>query len=171
MMMFIMIIVLITMTTMLLMMIVTMLTPMLTTHSGDHNWACLWSAGSLCPVCLHGLDVNAYDLSASSHSSNHCHATPANWNWFSSGCPAICLLQLGQSWDLLALCQYTVTGWGRKFDLQLLSQCSSVYNYRSRSVPRQTLLLGHEPICWWCHISATCGESAAKQYTRNKTQL
>ena len=32
------------------------------------------------------------------------------------------LVLMGQSWDWLAQCQYTVTGWGRKFDLQLLLQ-------------------------------------------------
>ena len=31
----------------------------------------------------------------------------------------------GQRWDWLARCQYTLTGWGRKFDPQLLSQCGS----------------------------------------------
>ena len=35
---------------------------------------------------------------------------------------------LGQSWDWLARCQYTVSGWNRKFDLQLLSQSGSMYN-------------------------------------------
>ena len=32
-------------------------------------------------------------------------------------------------------CQYTVTGLDSKFDLQLLSQCDSMYNYLKRSVP------------------------------------
>ena len=34
----------------------------------------------------------------------------------------------------LARCQYPVTGWGSKFDLQLLSQCGSTYICLSRSV-------------------------------------
>ena len=29
--------------------------------------------------------------------------------------------------DWLAWCKYTVTGYGRKFDLQLLSQCGSMH--------------------------------------------
>ena len=44
-------------------------------------------------------------------------------NWNSNGYPARRLAFLGQRWDWSARCQYTVTGWGRKFDLQLLSQC------------------------------------------------
>ena len=35
----------------------------------------------------------------------------------------------------------TVTGWGRKFDLQLLSQCGSTYNCLSRSALRYTRML------------------------------
>ena len=46
-------------------------------------------------------------------------------NWHSSAYPARRLALQGQHWDWLARCQYTVTGWGRKFDLQLLSQCGS----------------------------------------------
>ena len=46
-----------------------------------------------------------------------------------------CLVLQGQRWDWLAQCQYSVTGWGRKFDLQLLSPCGSMYNCLSRSVP------------------------------------
>ena len=45
------------------------------------------------------------------------------WHWHSSGYPARRLLLLGQCWDWLAWCQYTVIGWDGKFDLQLLSQC------------------------------------------------
>ena len=56
-------------------------------------------------------------------------------NWHSSGYPARRLALLGQHWDWSARCQYTVTGWGRTFDLQLLSQCGSTYNCLSRSVP------------------------------------
>ena len=32
-------------------------------------------------------------------------------------------------------CQYTVTGSDRKFYLQLIPQCGSMYNCQSRSVP------------------------------------
>ena len=46
-------------------------------------------------------------------------------NWHSSGYPAWRLALYGQRWDWSAQCQCTVTGWGRKFDLQLLSQCGS----------------------------------------------
>ena len=38
-------------------------------------------------------------------------------------------------WDWLAWCQYTVTCWDSKFDLQLLSQCGSTYTYLSKSIP------------------------------------
>ena len=56
-------------------------------------------------------------------------------NWHSSGYPARRLVLWGQRWDWSARCQYTVTGWGRTFDLQLLSQCGSTSNCLSRSVP------------------------------------
>ena len=46
-------------------------------------------------------------------------------NCHSSGYPARRLALQGQHWDWLARCQYTVTGWGRTLDLQLLSQCGS----------------------------------------------
>ena len=46
-------------------------------------------------------------------------------NWHSSGYPARRLALKGQRWDWSARWQYTVTGWGRKSDLQLLSQCGS----------------------------------------------
>ena len=46
-------------------------------------------------------------------------------HWHSSGYPARRLALQGQHWDWSARCQYTVTGWGRTFDLQLLSQCGS----------------------------------------------
>ena len=42
-------------------------------------------------------------------------------NWHSSGYPARRL-----HWDWSVRCQYTVTGWGRTLDLQLLSQCGSM---------------------------------------------
>ena len=38
-------------------------------------------------------------------------------------------------WGWLAWCQYTVTGWDSKFDLQHLSRCGSTYDCLSRSVP------------------------------------
>ena len=55
-----------------------------------------------------------------------------SYHWFSSGYPA---RRLASYRDWLARCQYTLTGWGRKFDLQLLSQCGSVYICLSTSVP------------------------------------
>ena len=55
-------------------------------------------------------------------------------NWCRSGYPARRLVLKGQHWDWLAWCQYTVTGWNRMFDLQLLRQCVSMYNRLSRSV-------------------------------------
>ena len=38
-------------------------------------------------------------------------------NWHRSGYPARHLALWGQCWDWFARCQYTVTGWRRKFDL------------------------------------------------------
>ena len=38
-------------------------------------------------------------------------------------------------WDWSARCQYTVTGWGRQFDQQLLSQCGSMCTCVSRLGP------------------------------------
>ena len=46
----------------------------------------------------------------------------------SCGYPARRLVFLGQCWDWLAQCQYTVTWWNRKFYLQLVSHCGSMYN-------------------------------------------
>ena len=46
-----------------------------------------------------------------------------------------CLALYTQRWDWLIWCQYTVTGWDSKLDLQLLSQCGSTYTNLSRSVP------------------------------------
>ena len=46
-------------------------------------------------------------------------------HWHSSRYPARRLALQGQHWDWSARCQYTVTGWGRKLDLQLVSQCGS----------------------------------------------
>ena len=40
-----------------------------------------------------------------------------------SDCPARRLALQGQHWDWSARCRYTVAARGRKFDLQLLSQC------------------------------------------------
>ena len=60
-------------------------------------------------------------------------------NRHSSGYPARRLALRGQYRDWLARCQYIVTGWDGKFDLQLLSQCGSTYNCLSTSVPWDTL--------------------------------
>ena len=46
----------------------------------------------------------------------------------SSGRPAKCQALWNQCLDWLAWCQYTATWWGRKFDLQLLCQCGSMWN-------------------------------------------
>ena len=56
-------------------------------------------------------------------------------NWHSSGYPARHLALWGHCWDWLNRCQYTVSGWDGKLDLQLLSQCGSMYNYLSISIP------------------------------------
>ena len=47
------------------------------------------------------------------HFSGLTHSSDLNWH--SNGYPARCLALQGQLWDWLVLCQYTVTGWGRKF--------------------------------------------------------
>ena len=47
-------------------------------------------------------------------------------NWRSSGYPARRLALQGQCWDWSARCQYTMTGCGGKFGLQLLFQCGSM---------------------------------------------
>ena len=44
------------------------------------------------------------------------------------------MADMGQCWDLLAWCQYTMTGRDRKFDQQFLSQCGSMFIYLSRFV-------------------------------------
>ena len=41
----------------------------------------------------------------------------------------------GANWDWLARCWYTVTRWGRIFNLQLLLQSCSMYNSLGRSTP------------------------------------
>ena len=53
-------------------------------------------------------------------------------------------------------CQYTVTGRGRQFDLQLLSQCGSMHNCLGRSVREIHL-----------HVAGTLGN----QQTDNKSSL
>ena len=64
--------------------------------------------------------------------------------WHSSGSPARRLALKGQRWDWLTRCQYIVTGWNGKFDLQLVSQCGCTCNCLSRSVPEihYSMLLG-----------------------------
>ena len=51
-----------------------------------------------------------------------------------SGYPPRCIVLWGQRWNCLARCQYTVIGWGRKFDPELLSQCGNMLNCLSRSI-------------------------------------
>ena len=67
------------------------------------------------------------DFSGSSHTKLK--------NRHSSGYPARRMALKGQRLDWLAQCQHTVTGWDGKFDLQLLSQCGSMQNCLSRSIP------------------------------------
>ena len=62
-------------------------------------------------------------------------------DWHSSGYPARRLALSVQHWDWSAWCQYTVTCWDRKCDLQLLSPCGSTYNCLRRSVPEIHLLV------------------------------
>ena len=76
------------------------------------------------------------DFSWSSHSGDFKIGTPV-------ATPARRLALQGQRWNWLAGCQYTVTGGGRKFDQQLLSQCGNTCNCLSRSVSWDTLAC-----CW-----------------------
>ena len=64
-------------------------------------------------------------------------------NWHSSGYPARRLALLGQHWDWSAWCQYTVTGWGRTLDLQLLSQVWQHVKLSEQIRPWDTLAC-----CW-----------------------
>ena len=68
------------------------------------------------------------DFSGSSHTHDLKTDTPV------ATLPS-CLELMSQRWEWLAQCQYTVIGCNRKFDAQLLSQCGSMYNGLSRSVP------------------------------------
>ena len=70
------------------------------------------------------------------------HVLPVADNWYARSYHAMCLVLKCQHWDWLAWCQYTVTGWDSKFDLQLLSQRGSTQNCQSRSV--------HETHFGWC---------------------
>ena len=58
-------------------------------------------------------------------------------NQYSSDYPAMRLALQGQCWDWFAWCQYVrirmAIRW--ELDLQLLSQCDSMHNCRSRSIP------------------------------------
>ena len=100
--------------------------------------------------CLAGLVVKASasraeDPGFQSHLRWLFFSQVESWlkNWHSSGYPARHLTLYGQRWDWLARRQYTLTGWGRKFGLQLLSQCGSTHNCLSGSVPEI-----HLHICW-----------------------
>ena len=63
--------------------------------------------------------------------------------WHSSGYPARRLALQGQRWDWSARCQYTVTGWGRKFDP---ATSISVWQYVKLSVQ---ICPWDPPACWW----------------------
>ena len=72
-------------------------------------------------------------------------------------CQAACRYRLSAG-DWSAWCQYTVTGWGRKFDLQLLSQCGSTSNYLSRSLRYTSTLLGREGSKQQTNVIMKCQE-------------
>ena len=74
------------------------------------------------------------DFSGSSHTSDLNIGTPV------ATLPGAWQYRLqSQCWDWLDQCQYTVTGWGGKLDLQLLSQWGSTYDCLSRSVPERVV--------------------------------
>ena len=75
-------------------------------------------------------------------------------NWHSSGYPARRLALYGQHWDWSARCQYTVTGWGRTLDLQLLSQVWQHVKLSEQIRPWDTLA------CCWDVKQATNKQSS-----------
>ena len=82
-------------------------------------------------------------------------------NWYCSGYPARHLALQGQHWDWLAWCQYSVTGWDRKFDLLLLSRYGSMYNSLSRSIPEIQHVAGilhYQPLTtfFFCALHLCC---------------
>ena len=56
-------------------------------------------------------------------------------NWYSSSYPHRHLALQDQCWGWLAHCQYNVTGWDSKLDLQLLSRSGSMNNFLSSCIP------------------------------------
>ena len=58
--------------------------------------------------------------------------------------PARNLTSLGKCLGWSARCQYTVTGWDSKIDLQLRSECGTAVDYQTRSVPETDL---HVIVC------------------------
>ena len=83
------------------------------------NWDCLsiWSLVSLL-FCFDKLLSVSCMRNPTGHMTQVCmryRSSSTSSNWLP------CLALLGQRWDWSARCQYTVTEWGRKFDLQLLS--------------------------------------------------
>ena len=48
-------------------------------------------------------------------------------HWYPCSYPLRSLAVGGQCWDWLVRCQYTVTGWDRKFELQLVSHSGHTY--------------------------------------------
>ena len=81
-------------------------------------------------------------------------------NWHSSGYPARRPALWGQHWDCLSRCQYTVTGWDGKLDLQLLSQCGNFY----LSVVVRTIVWA-DPSLRYTHM--LLGRKATNQQTTN----
>ena len=62
-----------------------------------------------------------------------------NAKWLKTGTPVAtrpgAWCYTSQCWDWLVWCQSAVTGSDSKSDLQLLSQCRSMYNCLGRSIP------------------------------------
>ena len=76
--------------------------------------------------------VPGFDSRSSRDFSGSSHTTDCNTGNPVAILPGAWRYRVGADW--LARCQYTVTGWGRKLDLQLLSQNGSTSNCLSRSV-------------------------------------
>ena len=82
----------------------------------------------------------------------------------SSGYPARHLALQSQSWDWLAWCHFAVTGWGRKFDLRLLSQCGSTSSCVGRSISEIHYQCGSTSSCVGRSISEIhyqCGSTSS----------
>ena len=115
------------------------------------NMIAVWSLGNP-PFrhCLVGLVVkmSAWRVEDPEFGSHFCRGDFSgsyHWlnDWHSSDYPARQLALQGQCWDCSDWCQYAVTEWGRKFDLQPLISVWQHINLFKQICPRDTLAC-----CW-----------------------